>query len=236
MRDISERELPTGAGSSAPVEARPAASTILLRGEPVEVLFLHRSAASTFVPGSWVFPGGALDPIDARINEGDELDRMRLCAIRELFEETGIWIGTPLQDSSSWRAKLMDDPAVFETLVRLSPPDLSRLVWTSRWVTPEGVPKRYDTWFFLVSIGEEEATIDEREGVALAWLSPAEALERNRAGSLDMVFPTIRNLEAIQDYASAEELLSARLVATIPTTRPRLIVENGRKRIVLPDE
>ena len=120
---------------------------------------------------------------------------------------------------------------------RISPPDLERLVWTSRWVTPVGVPKRYDTWFFLIEVEDaSEATAEHREGVEVRWLSPAEALRLHGEGAFSMVFPTIRNLMALAKFGSVRELLEARRNAEIPTTRPVLVVQGGKKRIVLPGE
>ncbi len=240
MPEINDDVLPKLAGAAAEVEARPAASVIVLRGDPFEVLFLRRSSASTFVPDAWIFPGGAVDDVDRRLTasrEGDEATTMRLCAARELYEEAGIWIGPPLPDPERWRARLLDDCDAFEEICRLAPPELDRLVPTSRWVTPTGVPKRYDTWFFLLAAGDDaEATAEEREGMEVRWLRPHDALQAQLDGSFQMVFPTIRNLEAIAPFPSREALLAARRGAEIPTTRPRLVVEGGRKRIILPGE
>lgn len=237
MPILRDDQLPSHAGSAAEVEARPAASTIVLRRDRFEILFLHRSSASTFVPDAWIFPGGAVDPVDHELGENDELTTLRACAARELFEEAGIWIGPEVENAEAWRTRLLDDPSAFAELSRISPPDLGRLIWTSRWVTPLGIPKRYDTWFFLLEVDDaSEATAEHREGVEVRWLSPAEALRLHGEGAFSMVFPTIRNLEALAGFASVRELLEARRKAEIPTTRPVLIVEGGRKRIVLPDE
>lgn len=70
---------------------RPAASVVLLRrggrhGErALEVLLLKRTESAKFMPGVWVFPGGALDPEDGEGEAG-----YRACALRELREEAGI--------------------------------------------------------------------------------------------------------------------------------------------------
>jgi 8-oxo-dGTP pyrophosphatase MutT (NUDIX family) len=74
-----------------PSEPRPAASVVLLRrggkhgDRELEVLLLKRSDEAKFMPGVWVFPGGAVDPDD-----GAEEDGHRACAVRELSEEAGI--------------------------------------------------------------------------------------------------------------------------------------------------
>jgi 8-oxo-dGTP pyrophosphatase MutT (NUDIX family) len=73
--------------AGAPVAPRQAASVILLRGEArsLEVLLLRRSATARFMPGAWVFPGGAVDG-----REGH-----RGAAIRELAEEAAVRLGDP---------------------------------------------------------------------------------------------------------------------------------------------
>ncbi|HVR42911.1 MAG TPA: NUDIX hydrolase [Thermoanaerobaculia bacterium] len=237
---FSEQQLPIGAGSAGTVEPRPAASAIVLRNDPFEVLFLRRSASSSFVPDAWIFPGGAVDPVDRRLAPrfgASEDAVMRLCAARELFEESGIWIGPALDAPQRRRERLLDDPGSFEDLVRTFPPRLDALMPTSRWITPAGVPKRYDTWFFLLAVEDgTEATIENREGVDMAWLRPSAALELHRGKSFPMVFPTIRNLMAIDGFSTRRELLASREGIEIRPTCPRLVVEQGRTRIVLPDE
>jgi 8-oxo-dGTP pyrophosphatase MutT (NUDIX family) len=203
--DVTDSQLPTGAGSAAEVRPVPAASTIVLRGErPFEILLMRRHEKSTFVPGAWVFPGGALEEID---RADDELQTMRNCAVRELREETGVTV-----------------------------PSSDELVLTARWITPVGVPKRFDTFFFLVPVPEgTTAEADQQEGVEVLWIAPADALARHAAGELSMVFPTIRNIEAIAAYPSAGELMEARRSAAIPVTRPVLVVQDGKKTIVIPE-
>ena len=68
----------------------------------------------------------------------------------------------------------------------------------SRWITPEQVKVRFDTWFFVAAAPPEaEATVDGGECVAARWLRPAAALEAFRRGELMLVFPTIKHLEAL---------------------------------------
>lgn len=183
------------------VQPIPAASVLLLRAEPLEVLMILRPEKSSFVPNAWVFPGGAVDAADG---PAGELETLRRAAIREVEEETGIRLTT-------------------------------ELVWTSRWITPEGMPKRFDTWFFLAAVGRDtEITLQESEAVAFTWIAPADALARNEAGDFPMVFPTIRNLEAIAGVTDRETLLASRRGAKIEPVQPLLVVDGNRKKIVLP--
>jgi 8-oxo-dGTP pyrophosphatase MutT (NUDIX family) len=167
---------------------RAAASVIVMRDEPLEVLLLRRNAKSSFVPNAWVFPGGMVEEADARATI---LDGMKVTATRETFEETGLLV----------------DPEM--------------LVWTSRWITPEGIPKRFDTYFFLGVVGRDAVvTIDGTEIVESIWIAPADALARR---DLHLVFPTIRNLEAIAAFTRADALLASRRGAIVEPVQPVLV-------------
>ncbi|MEA2416569.1 MAG: hypothetical protein QOI58_3226 [Thermoanaerobaculia bacterium] len=225
--DVSDRQLPRGAGDAAEVAPIPAASVIVLRDSPLEVLMIRRHSKSSFVPDAWVFPGGVVEPSD---DDGTELGTMRIAAARELFEESGIWLGAPLVDADDKRRKLLAGEITFASLIDESPLDLEKLVWTSRWITPVGVPKRFDTYFFLAAVNRDAvASAENVEAVEVIWIPPAEAIER-----LQIVFPTQKNLEALAGFTSAEELLASRRGVEVPATRPVLVVEDGKKKIILP--
>jgi 8-oxo-dGTP pyrophosphatase MutT (NUDIX family) len=228
--DVSDRQLPRGAGEAADMPPIPAASVILLRYAPPEVLMIRRNSKSTFVPDAWVFPGGVVEATDIDLGDGTELGTMRVAAARELFEESGIWLGAKLKHAEEKRRALLAGKRTFASLVRESPIDLKKLVWTSRWITPIGVPKRFDTYFFLAIAGHDAiASAENVEAVEVRWIAPSEAIEK-----LQIVFPTLKNLEAIAGFGSAEELLESRRGAEIATTRPVLVVEDGKKKIILP--
>jgi 8-oxo-dGTP pyrophosphatase MutT (NUDIX family) len=228
--NVSDRQLPRGAGEAAEVPAIPAASVIVLRDSPLEVLMIRRHSKSSFVPDAWVFPGGVVEPGDHDLGDGTELGTMRIAAARELFEESGIWLGAPLVDADAKRRKLLAGEITFASLIDESAFDLEQLVWTSRWITPVGVPRRFDTYFFLAAVGRDAvASAENVEAVEAIWIPPAEAIDK-----LQIVFPTQKNLEALTGFTSAEELLASRRGADVSTTRPVLVVEDGRKKIILP--
>ena len=159
----------------------PAASVIVLRDAPLEVLLLRRNANSSFVPNAWVFPGGVI--------ERDETPEQ--AAVRETFEEAGLSI------------------------------DADSLVVTSRWITPVGIPRRFDTWFFLAKVGRDATVrIDQQEIVDSMWIPPVEALARR---DLKLVFPTIRNLEALTGFDSAAAVMASRANAIVEPVQPVLV-------------
>jgi 8-oxo-dGTP pyrophosphatase MutT (NUDIX family) len=235
-RRVRDDQLPKGAGSAAEVRPIPAASVILLRGEPFEVLLMRRNQTSSFVPGAWVFPGGTLDAGDSRDGEPEEI-ALRRCALREVFEETGIWLGDHFDGEDAARRRLLGGETVPAALEANLAAALDTLVLTARWITPVGIPKRFDTWFFLARASDDmDGTPDDSEGLELAWMRPEEALRRHGDGTLPMVFPTIRNLEELSSFRDGHELIEARRGAAITVTRPVLVVANGQKKIVIPGE
>lgn len=212
---------------SSEVTPLPAASVIVLRDDPFEVLMLRRHEKASFVPNAWVFPGGIAEESDAEVGDGSLLDTMRVTGVRETFEETGVWLGAPLADPERRRRELLDGKVAFRELVAEAPLDLTRLVWTSRWITPAGIPKRFDTYFFLATVSRDAvATAEQNEVVDVTWIHPAAALAKHAAREMQMVFPTLRNLEAIAGFANAAELFDARRDAVIEPVEPVLV--NGK--------
>ena len=215
----------------AEVTPLPAASVILLRdAKPsFEVLMIRRHEGASFVPNVWVFPGGMVEQLDREIarerGDGSLLGRMRVAAARELFEETGVWLGAPIENTDSKRRRLLAGNLGFRALLDESPIDFEQLVWTSHWITPTGISKRFDTYFFLAKAdGNAVATVEHVEAVDVRWLTPDAALSE-----LQMVFPTIKNLEALRGFDSIEALIESRRGAKIEAIEPVLV--NGKPSI-----
>ncbi len=109
----------------------------------------------------------------------------------------------------------------------------------AHWITPRGAPRRFDTRFFVAAAPPQQTALhDASETVEHLWTSPAEALALHRAGKIELVLPTIKNLQAIGRFSSTGELLDA--VATsvdrVPTVEPRVVVEGNGVRILLPGD
>ena len=115
---------------------------------------------------------------------------------------------------------------------------VDRIHYFSHWITPVGAPRRYDTRFFVAAAPEEQVPLhDDRETIANIWIRPADALERHRRGEFDLIFPTIKNLEAIGRFAAAEALLdAAAAVEVVPTVLPRIANDGRGVRILLPGD
>ena len=208
----------------------PAASAIILRDGPLEVLMLRRHENASFVPNAWVFPGGMAEPLDLEL-AGSALDAMKITAARETFEETGVWLGATLEDVNRKRQQLMARQISMRDLLAEAPLDLQTLVHTARWITPVGLPKRFDTHFFLAAVSRDvTATAELQEAAEVTWIDPTEALARHAAKEMQMVFPTLRSLEALAGFDNARALMESRRGATIEAVLPVLV--NGRPAIL----
>jgi len=113
---------------------------------------------------------------------------------------------------------------------------VDRLRYLSHWITPLGAPRRYDTRFFLAIAPQGQAAgHDDAEIVASQWVVPSEALDRNREGALDLMFPTIKHLESLSGFSGTSELWAA-APAEVATIQPRINVEGPDVRILLPGD
>jgi 8-oxo-dGTP pyrophosphatase MutT (NUDIX family) len=177
-------------------EPRQAATVIVLRGggERLEVLLVRRNPGARFMPGAWVFPGGAVDG-------GED---HRVAGVREVAEEASIEL-----------------------------PDPAALLLFSRWITPPQVTIRFDTRFYLVAAPEgAEARPDGGETVDVGWYAPQGALE----AGIELVFPTIKTLEALAGFGSADELLTWAAGREVEPIEPVVVIEGEVARVVLPGE
>jgi 8-oxo-dGTP pyrophosphatase MutT (NUDIX family) len=141
-------------------------------------------------------------------NEGDGDEAHRLAAVRELSEEAGI---------------VLEDPAA--------------LVKFSRWITPAEVKIRFDTHFFLAPLPDgQKPRVDGEECVDLGWFTPQSALDAHERAEILLVFPTIKHLEQLGEFASVQELLSYARGREVRPIQPRVVMEGEVARIVLPGE
>jgi 8-oxo-dGTP pyrophosphatase MutT (NUDIX family) len=247
------------------VSPRPATTTLIVRDGPpgLEVLMVRRSMQASFMPGAYVFPGGAVDPADgsteaqARCDEspqalaarlgsatgvGDLAAAFAVAGLRECFEECGLWLGAAAPDAADWaalRARLHGG----ENLPSLAAKagltlHTSALQPWAHWVTPVGLPKRFDTLFLLARapLGQV-ASVDTHETTTLAWVHPPAALADQAQGSFQMEFATVSVMRSLQPHAgaSAQALLDhAAGAAPIATVQPRLSLDaQGHIRGVL---
>ena len=108
-------------------------------------------------------------------------------------------------------------------------PATDSLVPFSRWVTPLGSPRRYDTRFLVAHAPPAQIGLhDDREVVANVWIRPQDALDRHADGDFEMIFPTVRSLEDIARFERADDVLAdAAARGPIERIEPTVDVETG---------
>jgi 8-oxo-dGTP pyrophosphatase MutT (NUDIX family) len=112
-------------------------------------------------------------------------------------------------------------------------PEPAALVLFSRWITPPQVKIRFDTLFFLVAAPDgAEPRPDGGETVDVRWYAPQAALE----AGIELVFPTIKTLEALARFGSAAELLAWADGREVEPIEPVVVIEGEVARVVLPGE
>jgi 8-oxo-dGTP pyrophosphatase MutT (NUDIX family) len=249
------------------VASRPASTILLLRdsaatpGE-IEVFMMVRHHQIEFQSGALVFPGGSLDHGDQEIAKnpafwsgGEGLDAaalgFRIAAIRETFEESGILLARPrgstvLVDAkrageigAASRAALCEGKTSFSKVLADNSLllALDELVPYAHWITPEGMPKRYDTWFFLAAAPPAQAgRHDGKESTDSIWVSPREALEGGGSGRFKLPFPTTRNLIRLGKQKSVRCALDDAGGRKVVTVMPVMTRLNGGRQLRIPLE
>lgn len=116
-------------------------------------------------------------------------------------------------------------------------PGEEALVPLSRWITPREVRVRFDTRFFVALAPPGcRPRADGSECVDVRWMAPQAALRAWREGQLKLVFPTIKHLELLAPLPSAEAAIAFARSREIRPIEPRVVVDEGSPRVVLPGE
>ena len=155
-------------------------------------------------------------------------------AVREAVEETGVWPGVVagggggLSEGPVTRAReaLLGGGVPFSQVLKALDARLdgAAVEYIAHWVTPVVEPRRYDTRFFAARVPPGASAVhDEREMTGAVWLTPGAALARHRRGQLPMIFPTIRTLEDLCDFATVEDLLAYYRGRAIPRVQPEIV-------------
>jgi len=217
----------------------PSATIILVRerNERLQVYLLRRSLKSGFMAGNFVFPGGKIDAsdqdaqiwqrhIDLNSNElsrhlggsgvGDDILAYGVAAIRETFEEAGVFFA----DTADTNAFDLDRLNTLRQSGELHGEWLMEMIlsngWTlslsllsrwSHWVTPLLMKKRYDTRFFLAVLPSGQTCLpDKKETIKGLWISPEKGLAGNLKGEIPLSPPTLVTLHELMSYPHLEDL------------------------------
>jgi 8-oxo-dGTP pyrophosphatase MutT (NUDIX family) len=202
-------------------EAGPEPGTELNRGEPTKprqaaTVILLRGAAERLEvllvkrnPAQRFMGGAWVFPGGAvDTDDGDGTAAHRAAGVREVAEEAGIAL-----------------------------PDPDALVRYSRWITPALVRIRFDTHFFLAAAPEDaDPKPDGSETVDLGWFTPQGALDAHERDEIMLVFPTIKTLEGLSRFDTADDLLAFARDRKVEPVEPKVVGDGPSARIVLPDE
>ena len=174
-----------------------------------------------------------------------------VAAVREAFEESGLLLahcadGTPPDLSDPALLQLRHDLADRETSVDFAGwleeqdlvLDLGEMTYLSHWVTPTVEPRRYDTRFFAARVPPDQlAAHDRLEVTDQRWISPQEALDEFSAKRMQLIYPTIKTLQALAPHDSVEAVLQFARVQKIAPILPHAVIEDGRLVDILhPDD
>ncbi len=234
---------------AVPPAIRPAATILLLRDDPqFEVLMVKRHHQIDFASGALVFPGGKThagdhDPMWAEWSSGwddvaPEERPLRIAAIREAYEEAGVIMARALSGdpftgddrAAALREAIANDQHPFIELIRELDVrlDLGALTAFARWITPNLMPKRFDTWFYVATAtGEQLAACDGRETVDAEWIAPGEALRLAAEGQRKVIFPTRMNLQLLAESSGATDAAERAAARTLVTVEPWVVQRPG---------
>ena len=197
------------------LQPKDAAAVILLRHNTdpnnPEVFWVKRSPKLVFLGGFYAFPGGQAEPGDVEApleNCGNDRERAAMvsCAAREMFEETGVLLARGSDTLTvGQRASLLDDlesgrmpwPELLKHYgLQL---DANDFTFVGRWVTPPFAPRRFDTWFFLVSCPakQEPHVTGDAELSSGEWISARQAFEKWEQNEILAAPPVLHSLKTL---------------------------------------
>ena len=231
-----------------PTVPRPASTIVLLRDGPsgLETFMVVRHHEIDFASGALVFPGGRLEAADAELAASlgaaaDPLAPFKVAAIREAFEECGLMLARAEGEDAmlpASRAAALDRAAPFADLMAREKlvPALDALAPFAHWITPDFLPKRFDTHFFLALAPFDQVLAhDGREAVDSVWISPREALAEH-GKRYKLLFPTHRNLWKLSAHADAAAALAAARKTPVVTVQPERVTVEGGPGLRIPVE
>ena len=223
------------------------ASTVLIIRDGVsglEVFMVVRHHQIDFAAGALVFPGGKVDKsdYDKKLNqhlyEEETSDKeniaFKIAAIRECFEEANVLFAKnkngreiitadELFKLKKWRDAFVNDSTSMYEFASLENLlfSIDSLIPFSHWITPEKVPKRFDTRFYIAAAPKgHKGQHDGNESVDSIWINPQQALDDCLSGKRNIIFPTRLNLEQLNQSKTVAEAINNAKNSNIVTVTP----------------
>lgn len=224
----------------------PAATIMLVRdgANGLEVFMVVRHHKIDSFSGALVFPGGKVDKGDShesvrsRIDGAEGLDdwefSMRVAAIREAYEECGVLLARDertgnLVDAARLtaleplREALNKNELIMGELLEKGGLRLAADLLTpfAHWITPNLMPKRFDTRFYVAAAPEDHLAVhDGSESVDSVWIRPADVIAELEAGKRTIVFPTRMNVLKLGRSADVASAIDTARATTVVTVEP----------------
>ena len=173
-----------------------------------------------------------------------------VAAIRETWEESGILLASRrgnddlidaehAADLGKHRLEVQDGDQTFRELIEREDLLLAadRLAVQGHWITPEPVPRRFDTLFFAtLTPPGQRAAHDGVESSHHVWTTPEDALEQGSAGKRQIIFPTRCTLETLVGFSDAAQALEASRKRPVVPVTPVMVQQDGETRLSIPEE
>jgi 8-oxo-dGTP pyrophosphatase MutT (NUDIX family) len=240
----------------------PASTVLLVRDIPnaFEVFMVTRHHKIDFASGALVFPGGKLDPQDSDAallvtcdGQGlsDDALAVRICGIRETFEEAGVLLardnvtGEILSGARCaelahvYREALHGGDVSLLELIQKEDLTLAcdQLTLFARWVTPAFFPRRFDAFFFLAEAPKDQiASHDDIESTDSVWTTPSGAIADADEGRKTVVFATRMNLQKLAQFDTTVSLVKGTTENEVVTVEPGIEDNDGDITYTIPIE
>ena len=196
-----------------------------------------------------VTPEQAYRMLDAVLSPEESIAHW-VAGIRELYEEAGVLFAYDQAGHVLNLGASADSERLFRyrqslqrgemTICRVAQEEkilfaLDQLHYYAHWITPEAQPQRFDTRFFLARHPSgQEASYDQKETTAGAWLFPQQALEKNSEGEVALSPPTLKTLEDLSRFQKIDDVFDALRQSEIRPILPVLTKVSGIPVIVFP--
>eukprot|EP00746_Dinoflagellata_sp_MGD_P124777 gnl/MRDRNA2_/MRDRNA2_59404_c0_seq2.p1 gnl/MRDRNA2_/MRDRNA2_59404_c0~~gnl/MRDRNA2_/MRDRNA2_59404_c0_seq2.p1 ORF type:complete len:206 (+),score=28.03 gnl/MRDRNA2_/MRDRNA2_59404_c0_seq2:121-738(+) len=143
------------------------------------------------------------------------MEVLKIGAVRELFEETGILLSTPSTNMTPDQARTLrtrvhkNGDEFMKVCHELNVmPDLNSLKFIHHWVTPPMVPTRFNTYFFLAVVQSARgAEADGGETVRVAWLPPSHFIKLFDDQEISFLPPQLYQLSTLAGTPSLDQIM-----------------------------
>lgn len=239
----------------------PASTVLIIRNctSGIEVFMVVRHHQIDFASGALVFPGGKVDDSDydeklvnyvSKNNDDKKILPFKIAAIRESFEEANVLLANDKKEKKNinskrllefniWREKFNNKNASMfkfakDENITFSTDDL---IPFAHWVTPEMMPKRFDTRFYIAKAPDgHEGLHDGTESVDSIWINPKDALDDCYERKRNIIFPTRLNLEKLSKSQSVDEAISNAKKDNIITVTPTIERDKSGSFLTIPKD